>query len=120
MVQPLPFSTLMSATFKEHNCVQLEGGIRWMEVTLRAEGEAIVEGLGNFVLEEGSGGIVIEEAPFPFTAKLRAFFPDDSTARGKIDRLKSYIDSLKTLFEPTSTRTSSPRKRSRSTRLSRS
>jgi ribosomal protein L11 methyltransferase len=98
MVQPLAFSTLMSGIFKESNGVTLERGIRWMEVILWAEGEEIVEGLGNFILEEGAGGMVVEEASSPFTAKLRAFFQDDSTAMGKINRLKSYIDSLKALF----------------------
>lgn len=73
-------------------------GVRWLEIICHVEGEEIVEGLGNFFLEEDSGGIVIEEDPFSSKTIIRAFFPDDPTAKEKIDRLMTYIDSLKTLF----------------------
>lgn len=74
------------------------GGVRWFEVICHVEGEEIVEGLGNFFLEEDSGGIVIEEDPFSSKTIIRAFFPDDPTAKEKIERLWTYIDSLKALF----------------------
>jgi ribosomal protein L11 methyltransferase len=89
---------MMCGRIKQPPDTQLDHGVGWIEVILHVEGEEIVEGVGNFILEEGSGGIVIEEGHFPFRSVLKAFFLDDTTAKGKIGRLMTYIDSLKALF----------------------
>jgi ribosomal protein L11 methyltransferase len=65
-----------------------------------AVGDAISEGLTNFVWELGALGVVEEGAPGPDAPRLRAFFPGALSGAAVAGRVRDYLEGLRALGFP--------------------
>jgi ribosomal protein L11 methyltransferase len=76
----------------------------WWEVIFRTGGdsEEILEGLSNFLIEEGSEGLIWEDLSQQikngFGTTIKAYFKRDPSFPAKIEQITRYVKSLKEVF----------------------
>lgn len=87
---------------------EIEDGNEWFELILHIkDGEDVVEGIGNFLIEEGFEGLLLEDLWVQNESiqkenergtRIRAYFRNDPSFNNKIQRISKYIKSLSAIF----------------------